>query len=105
MSETYREKRVRFTRMVARLLLHAEMLGFEVAGTYLKRCQDCKVGHPKSAHKACLAIDLDLYKNGQYLSSTASHKPLGEYWESMGGNWGGRFGDGNHYSLEHGGVK
>ncbi|HAO1973206.1 TPA: M15 family peptidase, partial [Escherichia coli] len=31
----------------------------------------------------------------------------GEYWESIGGTWGGRFSraDGNHFSLEHNGVK
>lgn len=30
---------------------------------------------------------------------------IGEYWESIGGAWGGRFNDGNHYSLGHGGRK
>jgi len=30
---------------------------------------------------------------------------LGEYWEGMGGSWGGRFSDGNHFSLTHNGVK
>lgn len=105
MSETYRQKRVRFTNMVARLILHAESLGYEVAADYLKRCEDCPVGHPKSTHKAALAVDLNLYKNGQYLRSTESHRPLGEYWESLGGSWGGRWGDGNHYSIPHRGVK
>jgi len=30
---------------------------------------------------------------------------LGLYWESIGGSWGGRFGDGNHFSLEHEGRR
>ena len=30
---------------------------------------------------------------------------LGEWWESQGGTWGGRFRDGNHYGLEHDGAK
>lgn len=33
---------------------------------------------------------------------------LGQYWESLGGSWGGRFKsrpDGNHFSLEHDGVR
>jgi len=30
---------------------------------------------------------------------------LGEYWESIGGSWGGRFGDGNHYSLKYKGRR
>lgn len=39
------------------------------------------------------------------LTASSGHKLLGEYWESIGGTWGGRFNDGNHYSLEHNGVK
>jgi hypothetical protein len=39
------------------------------------------------------------------LESTEAHTPLGEQWEKMGGTWGGRFNDGNHYSLEHEGKK
>ena len=62
-------------------------------------------GHPKSAHKMKLAIDINLFKNGKYLGSTEAHQELGEWWESQGGTWGGRFFDGNHYSLEHGGIK
>jgi hypothetical protein len=51
-----------------------------------------------------------LFRNGHYLSSTESHKPLGEWWESQSSEginccWGGRFSDGNHYSIEHNGVK
>lgn len=59
----------------------------------------------RSAHKWRLAQDFNLFKNGEYLKDTADHLPLGEYWESLGGVWGGRWGDGNHYSLEYRGVK
>lgn len=62
-------------------------------------------GHAKSCHKLRLAIDLNLFKDGKFLEGTEAHKPLGEYWESQGGTWGGRFQDGNHYSLEHEGMK
>lgn len=58
-----------------------------------------------SVHKLRLAVDLNLFKAGVYLTSTEDHRELGEYWESIGGTWGGRFGDGNHYSLEHDGYK
>jgi hypothetical protein len=50
-------------------------------------------------------LDLNLFKDGKYLALTEDHKPLGEWWESQGGAWGGRFNDGNHYSLEHEGIK
>lgn len=62
-------------------------------------------GHPRSAHKQKLAMDLNLFKDGRYLDTTEDHRILGEKWESMGGTWGGRFNDGNHYSLEHLGVR
>lgn len=58
-------------------------------------------GHPKSGHKIKLAQDRNLFKDGVYLQTTEAHKIFGEYWESLGGSWGGRFGDGNHYSLIH----
>lgn len=62
-------------------------------------------GEANSCHKIRLAIDLNLFKRGQYLPKTEDHKFLGEYWESLGGTWGGRFQDGNHYSLEYQGHK
>ena len=62
---------------------------------------------PNSLHKVRLAIDFNLFRNGKYLTSSEAHKPLGVYWESIGGTWGGRFSspDGNHYSMEWNGYK
>ena len=57
-------------------------------------------GATNSCHKIRLAIDFNLFKDGKFLQDTESHRPLGEYWESIGGTWGGRFNDGNHYSFE-----
>ena len=64
-------------------------------------------GHPRSAHKQRLALDLNLYREGLYLAETEDHRPLGEWWEKQHplARWGGRFGDGNHYSFEYNGVK
>jgi len=63
-------------------------------------------GHKDSAHKMRLAHDLNLFKDGEYLSSTESHKPLGDYWKTLHplNCWGGDFNDGNHYSMKHNGV-
>ena len=61
-------------------------------------------GNKNSNHKIRLAKDFNLFKDGEYLTRTEDHQPLGEYWESIGGSWGGRFNDGNHYSLEHNGM-
>ena len=65
-----------------------------------------KTGHKNNSnHYIRLAVDFNLFKDGVWLSSTDDHKELGEYWESIGGCWGGRFGDGNHYSKEYRGMK
>lgn len=58
-------------------------------------------GIVNSLHNQRLAVDLNLFKDGVWLITTEAHKPLGEFWESIGGSWGGRFSrpDGNHYSL------
>ena len=110
---TLGQKQRHFTRLVGLLIEFAYQQGFEltVGDAYRDPRLHGEVGvkkgygHSKSAHKQRLAIDLNLFKDGKYLDSTEAHKPLGEYWESLGGTWGGRFADGNHYSLEHGGIK
>ena len=40
-----------------------------------------------------------------YLVSTEAYKEPGEFSDGLGGFWGGRFDDGNHYSLEHQGRR
>lgn len=52
----------------------------------------------KSFHYKRLAIDLNLFKDGVWMTKTSDHEPFGKFWELLGGSWGGRFGDGNHYS-------
>jgi hypothetical protein len=111
---TLRQKQVRFCRMSAQLIQHAFSLGYEA--TWGDAYRDPRVhgvmgvrksySHPKSAHKLRLAVDLNLFKNGQYLDDSEGHRQLGEWWEKQAADarWGGRFGDGNHYSLEHEGV-
>lgn len=116
---TLGKKQRKFTRMIAHLIEYAYANGYEL--TFGDAYRDPRlhgdIGVKKSyssansLHKSRLAVDFNLFKNGQYLTTTEAHRPLGEYWESIGGTWGGRFGenggtaDGNHYSLEHGGRK
>lgn len=107
------EKQQAFARMVPRLIDKAHELGFQV--TLGDAYRDPMVfgpigvkqgyGHPRSAHKQRLAIDLNLFKDGQWQRDTEAHRPLGQWWEEQGGAWGGRFGDGNHYSFEYEGVR
>ena len=110
---TLGQKQRKFTRMVADLIVFAYEQGYEL--TFGDAFRDPRVHGPvgqkksyssaNSLHKERLAIDFNLFKDGRFLPQSEDHRPLGEYWESLGGSWGGRFGDGNHYSLEHGGRK
>ncbi len=110
-----RKKQSEFARLVGKLILKAYDLGYEA--TLGDAYRDPRVhgamgvrksySHPKSAHKIRLAIDLNLFKNGEFLETSEDHRPLGEWWEKQHpmARWGGRFDDGNHYSFEHEGVK
>lgn len=106
-------KQRKFTLMIAQLIQWAYEQGYEltVGDAYRDPRLHGQVGEKKgygasgSLHKQRLALDLNLFKEGEFLTATEDHKPLGEKWESMGGSWGGRFNDGNHYSLENQGRK
>lgn len=109
------QKQELFMRLLPRLIDKAHSLGFEIRGGDLFR--DPRVhghygekvgyGRSKSNHKLKLAIDLNLMKDGKLVRSTSGHKELGEWWEQQHElcRWGGRFKDGNHYSLEHWGTR
>jgi hypothetical protein len=99
------DKQDKFAGMVAMLILYAQSLGYQITLGDAYRDARCPYGHKKSLHKQRLAIDLNLFLEGIYLNNTEDHRELGEYFEDIGGNWGGRWDDGNHYSLEHEGMK
>ena len=100
-------KQIRFNRMFLALLEFADYHGYDwiIGRSYITEEEAIATGFEDSLHRVCLAIDLELFKDEEYLVLTEDHKQLGEYWESLGGSWGGRFDDGNHYSLEHKGRK
>lgn len=64
-------------------------------------------GIANSLHTAKLAIDINVFKDGVWLTEGEQFKELGEYWESLSPrcNWGGRFNDGNHFSFSWEGMK
>jgi len=106
---TLGEKQRMFTLMIARLILHAEMLGYRLTFGDAYRDDRVTYGHPNSVHRKRLAVDLNLFKlseseSWEYISDGAEHTPLHDYWDSIGGSE--RIHDDmNHYSLEHGGVR
>lgn len=105
--ETLRKKQSRFVESVAFLIVFAKLKGYELTFGDAYRDPRCGYGHPESLHQIRLAVDFNLFREGVYLTSTEDHRPLGEFWESLGHGhrWGGRFADGNHYSIEHEGRK
>lgn len=107
---TLRAKQSLFARLVAALIARAYTLGYEVTlgeawRTPEQAALNAKkgIGIKNSVHIVRLAIDLNLFKNGSWLKASEQYQPLGEWWEQQNElcRWGGRFGDGNHFSFEH----
>lgn len=114
---TLRVKQSIFAKLLPRLIDKAFALGFEVTLAEAYRSPEeaarlAKLGKgiKTSLHTQRLAIDLNLFKDGKYLSSGLEHKALGEWWEKQSTEeykcaWGGRFKDSNHYSITHNGRR
>lgn len=110
MTESIREKQSRFALGVARLIQEAQKRGYQVTlGEAWRTIEQAALnaksgsGTKNSLHCDRLAIDLNLFRDGKFLSTTEDHRELGEWWEGQASDhrWGGRFtrADGNHYSL------
>ncbi|MFA5340298.1 MAG: M15 family peptidase [Clostridia bacterium] len=96
------DKRKKFTIYVA------DLINFMLSKGYQPMLGKDGLKHMKgSLHYEGLAVDIDLTKDGVYLTNTDDHKQFGEYWESLDPlcAWGGRFKDGNHYSVTYMGKK
>lgn len=112
---TLSEKQWRFTLMIALLIQYAQAKGFRLTFGEAYRTPEQAAANAKkgsgitnSLHTQRLAVDFNLFVNGEYKTRSEDYQALGEYWESLGGSWGGRFKsnpDGNHFSLEHNGVR
>lgn len=121
------DKQARFSRLTADLIIEANSLGYEVTLGEAWRSQatakyvptkwnaDRGKGIVDSLHILRLAIDINLFKNGKFLTNPQDYAPLGEWWEKQSDSvngincvWGGRFKklkDANHFSIENGGKK
>ena len=96
---TLRQKQSKFMSMLGALLHYADQVGYEVTGGDLWAIKGQGRKHSSnSRHYKRLAIDLNLFIDGKYQQSSRAHRPLGIFWESIGGTWGG-LKDGNHYEL------
>ena len=104
------DEQIRFTGMVARLILHAEQLGYGL--TLGDGYRDPRVfgsigvsegyGHPESNHKRRLAVDFNLFDDGVYVIDPKPYEELHEYWRSIGGST--IEDDLNHFSIKYRGI-
>lgn len=105
---TLRQKQSVFALTSCRLMIYMNENGYEF--TYgeayrspeeAKRLAKLGIGIENSLHIKKLAIDLNLFKDGKFLSSTDSHRFFGDWWEKQHTlcRWGGRWNDGNHYEM------
>ena len=113
---TLGEKQRRFTELVGRLIQWAYANGYELTWGEAYRTPEqaalnakSGAGISNSLHTKRLAVDLNLFIGDVWQQTTEAHRPLGDYWKTLDPEtrWGGDFTkpDGNHYSLEHEGVK
>lgn len=114
---TLKEKQTVFASLIPHLINDAIGLGYEVtlgeawrSPFEAARLAKLGTGIKNSLHTSRLAIDLNLFKDGKYLTKTQDYQELGLIWESHSTveyicHWGGKFGDGNHFSIGHLGRK
>jgi hypothetical protein len=100
-----RDKQAVFAGMLGKLLCKAEELGRPVFILELYRSIETQKGYVargvsktmNSKHLSGLAVDLcfieDVKDDGKMNFKADEYRELGEFWESLGGRWGGRFGD------------
>ena len=96
--------------MLGRLLIYANITKIPVKIVELYRTPKrqavlVKKGFSKtlnSKHLCGLAIDLAIIKEGRYITDIKEYRPLGEFWKTLNGIWGGdwKIKDGVHFELK-----
>jgi len=95
------EKQRAFSKALAQLILYAYEIGYEISMGDVW----AKTGHKvNSNHYIRLAADINLFKDGVYLTDGSGHDKLHDYWDLLGG--AKRIDkDLNHYSFEYEGRR
>lgn len=111
---TLGEKQKLFVRLIGVFIEEAYKRGYtlsfgEAWRTPEQAAMNSKSGKgiKNSLHIDRLAIDFNLFRDGEYLSDSEDWKELGDYWETLDPLCcaGYKFGDGNHLSIAHNGRK
>ena len=99
-----------FTAAIGELIHFAYQNGYGL--TFGTAYRDPKMnaavgGHKRSLHLSRLAVDFNVFKDGEYLQGEAAekaHNELHDFWDTIGG--AGRIPrDLNHYSFAYGGMR
>ncbi len=97
---TLGDKQKLFAKLIPRLIDYIYSQGYECTfGDFW-----AKTGHKENSnHYIRLAGDINLFKDGAYLTDTMAHEPFGKFWESLHPlcRWGGKWKDGNHYEIRN----
>lgn len=105
---TLLEAQFLFAKLLPRLLDRAVELGYGITmGEVWRSTATARVmaeqhrGIAHSLHTDRLAVDINLFHGAEYITDSETHRVLGEWWEQLhpACRWGGRFRDGNHYSV------
>lgn len=91
------EKQCKFTFMVSNLIIFAYMNGMELTFGHVLRGKETQQRlvdkglswTMDSKHLKKLAVDFNLFIEGEYITNAEAYRPLGEYWKLLGGKWGG----------------
>lgn len=96
------EAQFAFMRALPKWMIGVQEMGYQLTEGDGYRDDRCQYGSLSSKHKVRLAHDFNLFKNGKYVTTVEGWREAGEYWETFGGIWGGRWtsgqgsGDANH---------
>lgn len=100
-----------FSIMVANLILFALQEGMNLTFGEAYRTEEQQEIHRRngasrvrhSKHQDRLAVDFNLFIDGEYVTDKEKYRVLGEEWERDGGEWGGRYGvESKNYDTEVG---
>jgi hypothetical protein len=108
---TLLDKQVTFLLNVSKLIQWASKNGFQLTAGELYRTEEqqqiyLKTGLSKvlrSQHQIRLAIDLNLFIDGDFITDKEKYKPLSDYWKALhplnkaGYDWGW---DANHFEMQ-----
>jgi hypothetical protein len=113
-SESLSKKQQRFSWLLAKLIFYANEAGYGVTMGECWRTPEQAAANARtgkgianSVHCDRLAVDINLFRDGKYLTDGKHYKILGDWWVAQCEDcrWGGLFPrkDFNHYSFTYGG--